>query len=663
MFEPTAGPAGHDETWRQIDGLVDAVEELIEAGVEEPRFYATLLDHAMRAGAAAGGAVWTADEEACQPIWAAGPAETPWSAGGDAARRHARFLQQVRASGQAQTAPPGAADRAGPINASAFLLLACPVAIEGRVIRVVEVCARPGMSPDAVRTYLEVLATLCSLAADFHRRARLKEWQQREAQWSRIEQFCEQLQGRLDLRGVAYAVANEARRLLGCDRVSVAAGRRGTLRVQAISGLDAFDPRATPVRQLEQLVQRVGVLGEPLFFGVAGHAVPPELQTCIDEYVDQSHVRALVVLPLVDPEQNGETWVAPVGVVVLESFASQPAAIAGRATLATLGRQARLALTRAQRYERIPAVRLWERVGRWCSVSRASRAVLWSLPLVAILAVLVFFPADFRVTCHGRLKPEQERRIFAPRDGRIEQLHADHGQTVAAGQLLATLHSSELDFEHARLLGEIQTTTEQLEAIRTSRLGANPLTAEQRDEYAKQSAEEERLKKLVASLQEQKQILDAERDALQIRSPIAGQVLTWDLVQSLQQRPVKRGQRLMTVADANGPWVLELDIPDHDAGEVLDARQHANSEMTVSYVLATEPARTYTGRLQRVAQITEPDDRRQLSVAALVDIDETDIPQRRAGAGVVARIACGRRPLGYVWLHDLIHAVRTWLFI
>jgi len=308
-------------------------------------------------------------------------------------------------------------------------------------------------------------------------------------------------------------------------------------------------------------------------------------------------------------------------------------------------------------------VRLWERVGRWCSVSRASRAALSSLPLVAILAVLVFFPADFRVTCHGRLKPEQERRIFAPRDGRIEQLHTGSGETVAAGQLLATLYSSELDFERARLLGEIQTTTEQLEAIRTSRLGANPLTAEQRDEYAKQSAEEERLKKLVASLQEQKQILDAERDALEIRSPIAGRVLTWDLAQSLQQRPVKRGQRLMTVADAHGPWVLELDIPDRDAGDVLDANQRGSAGTSVSFVLATEPGRSYTGRLQRVAQITEPDDRQQLSVAALVDIYETDIPQRRAGAGVVARIACGRRPLGYVWLHDLIRAVRTWLFI
>ena len=27
--------------------------------------------------------------------------------------------------------------------------------------------------------------------------------------------------------------------------------------------------------------------------------------------------------------------------------------------------------------------------------------------------------------------------------------------------------------------------------------------------------------------------------------------------------------------------------------------------------------------------------------------------------GVIAKIDCGRRPLGYVWLHDLIEAVRT----
>ena len=157
------------------------------------------------------------------------------------------------------------------------------------------------------------------------------------------------------------------------------------------------------------------VLGEPLFYGVAGQAVPPELEASVDEYVDQSHTRALVVLPLTDPEHNGEARTLAVGAVVLESFAAGPGEMADRATLATLGRQARLALARAVRYERIPAVRVWERLGRWCSASRLTRAALWLLPLAAVVAALVFVPSDFRVTCRGQLKPQNERRIFAPR--------------------------------------------------------------------------------------------------------------------------------------------------------------------------------------------------------------------------------------------------------
>jgi multidrug efflux pump subunit AcrA (membrane-fusion protein) len=292
-----------------------------------------------------------------------------------------------------------------------------------------------------------------------------------------------------------------------------------------------------------------------------------------------------------------------------------------------------------------------------------TRVLLWSLPAAAVAAALVCVPADFRVSCRGQLKPQRERRIFAPRDGRIEQLQAGHGDSVAAGQLLATLQSSELDLECARLLGETQTTREQLDAVRTARLSANPLTVQQRDEYAKQTAEEERLKRLVTSLQEQNRLLERERDALQVRSPIAGQVLTWDLTDALQQRPVKRGQRLMTVADTNGPWILELEIADRDAGYILQARRQLGRDLSVVFVLATEPDRTYAGRLAHVAQISEPDDHQQLSVAAVADIDAAAIPQRRAGAGVVARIDCGRRSLGYVWLHDLIQAVRTWLFV
>jgi hypothetical protein len=42
-----------------------------------------------------------------------------------------------------------------------------------------------------------------------------------------------------------------------------------------------------------------------------------------------------------------------------------------------------------------------------------------------------------------------------------------------------------------------------------------------------------------------------------------------------------------------------------------------------------------------------------------VGVDHERIAERAPGAGVVARIHCGRRSVGYVWLHDLIEAVRS----
>ena len=383
----------------------------------------------------------------------------------------------------------------------------------------------------------------------------------------------------------------------------------------------------------------------------------------MEEYIDQTHVRTLAAIPLAEPAPDGDAPPAPHGVLVLESFTPKPAGDGDRAMLESVCRQARLAVARAVRYERIPAVRLWEQWGRWCRPGRVLRMALWSLPLVAAVAALVFVPAEFRVTCRGRLRPQIERRIFAPRDGRVERLHADHGDAVVANQLLAAMQSSDLDYEWTRLLGEIQTTTEQLESLRTTRLGGKPLTADQRDEYVRQTAEEERLKKLLASLQEQKKLLDGEREAMQLRSPIAGHVLTWDLTEALQQRPVKRGQVLMTVADTGGPWVLEVEVPDQDAGYVLAARRASRPDLPVSFILATNPSQTYAGRLERLAEITEADQHQQLSVTALVRVEASAIPHRLAGAGVVARIDCGRRALGYVWLHDLIEAVRSWLFV
>src|SRR5205085_11600542 len=111
---------------------------------------------------------------------------------------------------------------------------------------------------------------------------------------------------------------------------------------------------------------------------------------------------------------------------------------------------------------------------------------------------------------------------------------------------------------------------------------------------ARRSGEEAGLRALLASLERQSKLLDEQQDALTIRSPIAGRILTWDLPQLLQNRPVQRGQVLMTVAETEGPWVLELHVPEKHVGALVSARQAGDpklpdAKLPVTFVMATDP--------------------------------------------------------------------------
>ena len=116
------------------------------------------------------------------------------------------------------------------------------------------------------------------------------------------------------------------------------------------------------------------------------------------------------------------------------------------------------------------------------------------------------------------------------------------------------------------------------------------------------------------------------------------------------------------MADVAGSWVLELQIPDHHIRHVRMAEEQLGPALDVSFVLKTAPEVKYHGTLQRVAMTTTNDPQGDAFIQAVVALTPDAVPPLRAGAAVVARIHCGRAPVGYVWLHDLIDTVRTWLF-
>ena len=139
-----------------------------------------------------------------------------------------------------------------------------------------------------------------------------------------------------------------------------------------------------------------------------------------------------------------------------------------------------------------------------------------------------------------------------------------------------------------------------------------------------------------------------------IDSTIAGTVLTHSTVERLKNRPFKRGDKLLEIANTEGKWIVELKMPDNRIGHVLNAQQELRDDLKVTCVLATDPSKSFTGTVLDVAKSTEVSQESGQTVTIKVEIDpDTDPSFLHARSEVVGKVHCGRRSLGYVWFHQV----------
>ena len=671
--------------WQEIDELVDDVARLADAELPVGEFHAGLLQRAVRGLAAIGGAIWIQKGTGpialeCQIHLDSLPLAENWAD----AQRHTHLLEAALSTGKSSVVAPLSA-MAGHVqaaNPTGYLLIVAPLPVDLGSNGIIEVFQRPGVTPAAERGYVRFLATLSELAGDFQRNRQLRQLRDREIMWGRFERFVEQIHGSLNVRTTAYTIANDGRPLIGCDRLSVGVFRGRKCRLLAASGVDQFDRRATSVQLMERLAAVVATIDEPLWADDTRAPGPPQIETPLEAVMDETHARALAILLLRatvprNPDAESDRPGKPVetgkllGALIVERFDNGTFDAPLRERIEAVARQSAIAIANAQSHENVPFIPLLESLGRvrWFAQARQLPKTIAALVVLAVIAAaLVLIPTDFDITAHGQLQPEQRREVFARSDGIVvgDELKVAHGDVVKQDALLGMLRKPQLDFESSRIEGELRTAQAKWAALQNARLAGGHGNANGNEKVDQLAAQEEEIKAQLTSLQNQQKILSAQRSDLELRSPLAGTVLTWNVRELLAARPVTRGQVLLTVADLSGPWVLEIKVPDDRIGHVLAAEEEQkskddDSQLKVSFIVATEPGTTHSGHVERIALATETDKTSGATVLVTANFDRSSIPadELRPGATVVAKIHCGRRSLGYVWLHELWETIQS----
>ncbi|REK12566.1 MAG: HlyD family efflux transporter periplasmic adaptor subunit [Planctomycetota bacterium] len=651
-FPVDSDPASFD--WHAIEDRLDELATIASSNVTAEEFYRAVLERIAPAVGVTTGAIWTA----AKPNQPRLDFALNLSGNAEQLARHQALVEAVLAGGQPRIVQPE-----GSQSGLDSCVVLHPFSAAAGTPGVIELVGRREISAAAARGTLQVLAAVAELAADYHKNDELRRLRTGAQNWHRYEQFAKRVHRSLELREAAYLIANDGRKIIGCDRASVLLCQGSKCRALAISGVDTFDRRSKSVRALETLAARVAACDEAIWYHDGTADMPDEITRPLAAYLDESHSRALCVLPLREPtDETAKSDPRVIGVLVAEHFQAASGAGELRDRITSVGMHAEVALHNALVHTRQPLAWLGRMLARirWLGEPRQLPVTVTALLAVAgVAALLTFVPADFDIESRGEFQPSTRREVFASDDGVVDQLLIDPGASVQAGQPLVVLRNPEIELELRRLAGEMRTAEKKLASVRAERLLDAPAQGDSRRDPHELAAEEEQLKELLTGLRQQQLILEEQQAELTIRSPIDGDSLTWDVKQLLESRPVQRGQALVEVADLDGPWVLELHLADDRTGHVLAARDGLKPDLDVAFALSSDPAKKYQGRIAKVAPSTEMDESGEPFVLVTVEFDRDQVPALRPGATALARIHCGRRAVGYVWLHELFEYVHS----
>ncbi len=582
-----------------------------------------------------------------------------------------------------------------------FLMLFTPVYNRTKkCCGTLELLQRGDISPQAQEGYLRFLTQISSLfqqwseqqAEDSSVTTTAAQRQQNEpneqsattsalsttSTWSERLEYINETHSSIDQTETCYSIANEARRLLKADRVSVGKWTGSQCKIVAISSQDRFENRANVVRLLSNVATASVSADSPFWITGSTEGIAPEVAKKINEYLDESHSRTLAVIPLfarppetpdLEMKSRRNKKAKKLGVVVFEYFDADVAEESIEDDRKLIVGQAELALENARKHGEIFMLPVWKRIG-WLQKllfqDHRAKTMTGLACLGLLMLAMIFFPKELKMKIEGVMHPTVRQTIFPQIDSAIiKDILIDERDKVVANQPLLRMENSDLKIEIESAVSEIDSSNAQINILQ-AQMSVRRGTQDP-NERAQLDMNIQLLKTKMKALKSQLELMRSKQAYLNIVSPIDGTIITPNPKRRYKNFPVNSGMALLEVADLEGAWQLELKIPEAKVGYVDQAFINNKGEpLVVEFKIGTNPNLNLKGTLAAVANRASPSESGPPEYRAVVNIDEEQLKELRkelrSGAGATAKIMCGKRSLGFVCFYQIYDFLRTKIF-
>lgn len=683
-------PPDLEQERRRIAARLEEIARLSETNVVPGAFYGEMLKRLLETLAAPAGAVWARTAQGnLQLQYQINLKEVGYDQNEEARNSHGELLRQAMAQPRPFHVPPrsgvGAAVDGKPAagNLTNHLLLIAPVIVNQQTVGLIEVWQNSNRPPQAITGYLQFMTYMAELCSRYQRNQVMGHLTGQQQVWTQLEVFARQVHASLHPTEVAYQAANEGRRLVECDRVSVAIRHFGSKsRIEAVSGADVVERRSNLIRLMQKLSEQVIKWGEKLVFnGARDDSLPPKVLSALDAYLAESNSKLLVVQPLKDERETGKR--PPRSALIMECFEppAEPQQLIAR--LDVVARHATPALYNAVEHRRIPGRWVWQPLAKLQDgvggKAKAISAIVVGLASF-LIAILLLVPYELEMDSTGKLLPRVRRTIYAPTAGKILEFKVSPNEIVQENFELAVLESPDLFRKLLELDAAIDGANEETRALmrNTTNLGGGQANKNQDRDAADTAA----LKKELAwrKQKEREKFLEhnnanhGKLGEYYLMSPAftpeerysigrkEWTVLSGNFKDEWLHKTAKPSDPILKLGAKDGPWEIELRIPQKHISQVLKAfEQNGDQPLHVNFLTRSDPSRKYRGILkrERIASEAIPNrdekDESEPEVIAYVSIDDPTIdPGYRllreslvSGTEVRAKIRCGKHSMGY----------------